>query len=172
MERYWTKGHKLEDLEEADRILREVLPSEPSKDLEYFSNGVTFQSYIVRLAQPGLSDDEKQAIKQELYQTVRTMYVFQGLVADVVWMPEALRLFSQKVDWMVQEYNWPAYAPNPYPEVIDRSIYPKARSAPVQLQWPKAGTDKTVAPDSLALIICGELRSAGTSTLFCFLQSD
>jgi hypothetical protein len=147
LERFWTEGLKLEDLETANRILREVLPAKPSKDLEYFSNGVTFLTYVVRLAQPGLSDNEKQAIKQELYQSVKAMYVFQGLVADVVWLPEAGRLFSQKVDWMVQEYNWPAYALNPYPEVIDRRIYPRASSAPVQLHWPNVENGSSATPE-------------------------
>jgi len=140
LERFWTEGLNPQDLEEADRTIREVLPTEPeSKDLEYFSNGLTFLTYVIRLAQPGLTEDEKQALKQELYATVRTMYVFQGLVADVVWLPEAWRAFGKHVDWMVEEYNWPAYAPNPYPEIIDRSIYPKATARPVQLQWPEAG---------------------------------
>jgi len=147
LERFWTEGQKLENLEAADRLLREALASGPSKELEYFSNGVTFLTYVIRLAQPGLGDEEKLKIKQELYATVRSMYVFQGLVADVVWLPEAWRAFSKHVDWMVEEYYWPAYAPNPYPEIIDRSIYPKATARPVQLQWPDAGKGETAAPE-------------------------
>ena len=148
LERFWTEGQKLESLEAADRLLREVLASESSKELEYFSNGVTFLTYVIRLAQPGLDDEEKLKIKQELYATVRTMYVFQGLVADVVWLPEAWREFSKHVDWMVEEYHWPAYAPNPYPEIIDRSIYPEATAKPVQLQWPDAGKGETASPEN------------------------
>jgi len=147
LEDFWSRDRRLEDLLEADRILRGVLPFEPSKDLEYYSNGVTFLTYVVRLAQPGLSDEEKLAIKRELYQTVSGMYAFQGLVADVVWLPEAARLFSTHVDWMVQEYSFPEYAPDRYIEVIDRSIYPKARSTPVQLQWPQTGNGISATPE-------------------------
>jgi hypothetical protein len=136
LEQFWTGSRKLENLESADRILREVILGEDSQDLEYLSNGVTFLTYIVRLAQPGLTSEDTVRLKGELYQTVREMYAFQGLVADIVWLPEALRMFNQRVEWMVEEYQMPFYAGNPYSEVVDRSIYPKASSKPVKLHWP------------------------------------
>ena len=34
------------------------------------------------------------------------------------------------------------HAHNPYLEVVDRSIYPKATSKPVTLQWPKIDEKK------------------------------
>ena len=64
------------------------------------------------------------------------MYIFQGLTADIVWLPEATRFFNARVDMMVEDYNIPDYG-HTYPEVVDRSIYPKATSQPVRLQWPK-----------------------------------
>ena len=65
------------------------------------------------------------------------MYIFQGLTADVVWQPEAIRFFNARVDMMIEDYNSPQFAGSPYPEVVDRSIYPKATSQPFQLRWPK-----------------------------------
>jgi len=65
------------------------------------------------------------------------MYIFQGLTADIVWLPEAVRFFSARVDMMVEDYLSPHFAGSPYPEVVDRRIYPKATSKPFKLQWPK-----------------------------------
>jgi hypothetical protein len=79
---------------------------------------------------------EKTKLKWELYQTVKPMYIFQGLTADIVWLPEAVRFFNARVDMMVEDYNSPIYGGSPYPEVVDRSIYPKATSKPFKLQWP------------------------------------
>jgi hypothetical protein len=47
-----------------------------------------------------------------------------------------MRFFNARVDMMVEDYNSPIYGGSPYPEVVDRSIYPKATSKPFKLQWP------------------------------------
>ena len=76
------------------------------------------------------------------------MHIFRGLTADIVWLPEARRFFSARVDMMVEQYNSRIYTRSPYPEIVDRSIYPKATSQPVTLQWPdeagKAGQPRQV----------------------------
>ena len=90
LEQFWTT-RQLEDLEKTERLLRELLPQEQSKNLEYVSNGVTFLTYIVRMSQPGVTAAQKTQLKRELYQTVKPMYIFQGLTADIVWLPEATR---------------------------------------------------------------------------------
>jgi hypothetical protein len=43
--------------------------------------------------------------------------------------------FNARVDMMVEDYLSPLYSATP--PVVDRSIYPKATSQPVRLQWPK-----------------------------------
>jgi hypothetical protein len=136
LEQFWT-SHKLEDIEKAEKLLRDLLPVEHSQNLEYLSNGTTFLTYIVRMAQPGVTAEQKNKLKAELYQTVKPMYIFQGLTADIVWLPEAVRFFNARVDMMVEDYNSPFIARPAYPEVVDRSIYPKATSQPFTLQWPK-----------------------------------
>ena len=65
------------------------------------------------------------------------MHIFRGLTADIVWLPEARRFFSARVDMMVEDYQNPFVSGSPYPEVGDRNIYPKATSRPFTLQWPK-----------------------------------
>lgn len=132
LERFWTT-RKLSDIEKADRLFRGLLPEDHSKNLEYVSNGVTFLTYIVRMAQPGVTAEQKAQLKRELYQTVKPMYIFQGLTADVVWLPEAIRFFNARVDMMVQDYHYYLDVP----DVVDRSIYPKATAQPVRLRWPK-----------------------------------
>jgi hypothetical protein len=136
LELFWTT-HKLADIEKAEKLFRELLPRENSKNLQYVSNGVTFLTYVARLAQPGLTPAQKFKLKTELYMTVKPMYIFQGLTADIVWLPEAVRFFSARVDMMVEDYLSPHFAGSPYPEVVDRRIYPKATSKPFKLQWPK-----------------------------------
>ena len=138
LEQFWT-SHKLEDIEKAEELFRGLLPKEKSKNLQYVSNGVTFLTYIVRMAQPGVTEAQKTALKRQLYQTVKPMYIFQGLTADIVWQPEAIRFFNARVDMMVEDYKDPMIAGSPYPEVVDRSIYPKATSKPFVLRWPKKG---------------------------------
>ena len=61
------------------------------------------------------------------------MYIVQELTADIVWLPEARRFVNARVDMMVEDYGPRASIP----EVVDRSIYPKATSKPFTLQWPK-----------------------------------
>ncbi len=132
LERFGTT-HALEEIELAKTILDELVKHEPSRDLEYLSNGVTFLTYIARLAQPGVTDAERAALKRQLYSTVKPMYIFQGLTADIVWIPEAVRFFNARVDMMVEDYRSPMYEGA---EVVDRAIYPRATSEPFALRWP------------------------------------
>ncbi len=134
LEHFWTT-RKLADIEKADQLFRGVLSKEKdhTKNLEYVSNGVTFLTYIVRMAQPGVTEKQKAQLEQELYQTVKPMYIFQGLTADIVWQPEAIRFFDARVKMMVQDYNHYLAIP----DIVDRSIYPKATAQPVRLKWPK-----------------------------------
>jgi len=133
LEQFWT-SRKLEDIEKAEKLFRELQPIEHSKELQYVSNGVTFLTYVIRMAQPRVTPAQKNQLKMQLYQTVKPMYIFQGLTADIVWLPEAVRFFNAKVDWMVEEYQLQFFAG---PDVVDRSIYPKATAQPFALQWPK-----------------------------------
>jgi hypothetical protein len=133
LEQFWT-SRKLEDIQRVDELLRSALPREHSKDLEHVSNGVTFLTYIVRMAQPGVTADQKMKLKRELYETIKSMYILQGLVADIVWTPEAVRFFNARVDMMVEDYGEFQYVPPQ--DVFDRTIYPKASSQPVPLHWP------------------------------------
>ncbi|MBZ5607685.1 MAG: glycoside hydrolase family 20 zincin-like fold domain-containing protein [Acidobacteriia bacterium] len=138
LERFWST-RQLEDLEKADRLFKVLLPEERSKNLEYVSNGVTFLTYVVRMAQPGVGAARKAELKRDLYQTVKPMYIFQGLVADIVWIPEAVRFFSARVDMMVEDYNAP-FITSSNSELVDRSVYPKATSKPFTLRWQPAQT--------------------------------
>jgi len=141
LEQFWaTPARNLEDLEKAEKLFRGLLPEEHSKNLQYVSNGVTFLTYIVRMAQPGVTAAQKAKMKRELYQTVKPMYIFQGLTADIVWLPEAVRFFNARVDMMVEDYNSQGLVRSPCPEIVDRSIYPKATSKPFTFQWPQ-GTE-------------------------------
>jgi len=141
LEQFWTT-RKLEDIEKAERLFRELLPTEPSKNLQYVSHGVTFLTYIARMSEPGITPAQKTQLKRQLYQTVKPMYIFQGLTADIVWLPEAVRFFNARVDMMVEDHNSPWIAAFPYSEVVDRSIYPKATSQPFTLRWPQVSEEK------------------------------
>ena len=72
------------------------------------------------------------------------MYIFQGVTADVVWLPEAKRFFNVRVDMMAEDYR--RFMSKP--DVVDRRIYPKATSEPYTLQWPddQGSTEITSAP--------------------------
>ncbi len=141
LERFWTT-HKVEDLETANKLFQEVLPNEKSTNLQNISNGLTFLTYVARMAQPGVTEKQKTQLEHELYQTVKPMYIFQGLTADIVWQPEAIRFFNARVDMMVEDYHSPMIAGSPYPEVVDRSIYPRATSQPFKMHWPENASVK------------------------------
>ena len=94
------------------------------------------------MAQPGVTNEQKTRLKEELYQTVKPMYIFQGPTADIVWVPETVRFFNARVDIMIEDYNTTFFAVALRPEVVDRSIYPKATSRPFTLQWPKSSGTK------------------------------
>jgi hypothetical protein len=136
LEQFWTI-HKPEDIEKAEKLFRELLAAEHSKNLQYISNGVTFLAYVVRMAQPGVTPEQKTQLKWQLYQAVKPMYIFQGLTADIVWIPEAVRFFSARVEMMIEDYHSQFYGGCLYPEVVDRGIYPRATSRPFTLEWPK-----------------------------------
>ena len=138
LDRFWTT-RKLEDIERAEKLFRELLPKEKSKNFEYISNGVTFLTFIIRMAQPGVTAEQKTKLKAELYQTVKPMYIFQGLTSDIVWLPEAVRFFNARVDMIVEDYVTPRRTTM---EFVDRTIYPKATSQPFTLQWPKEADAK------------------------------
>lgn len=135
LERFWT-SRNLSDLVKAEELFRTLLPTEKSKNLEYTSNGVTFLTYIVRMAEPGVNETRKKELKNQLWETVKPMYVFQGLTADIVWLPEALRFFSVRVDMMVEDYQ-AGWMTSRNAEVVDRSLYPKADSHPFTVHWQK-----------------------------------
>ena len=139
LEQFWTTRN-VGDIERAEELFRGTLASEKGKNLEYVSNGVTFLTYLMRLAQPGLTPGQKAKLKRELYETVKPMYIFQGLTADIVWQPEAVRFFNARVDMLVQDMRIPLFSPRM--DVVDRSIYPKATSQPFTLRWPKRGEQK------------------------------
>ena len=138
LEQFWST-HKLADIEKADELFHGVLPQEQSRNLEYVSNGVTFLTYIVRMAQPGVTEERGAHLKKELYETVKPMYIMQGLTSDIVWIPEAVRFFNARVDMMIDDYRYYVTVP----DVVDRSIYPRATSQPFQLRWPKQAIAET-----------------------------
>jgi hypothetical protein len=141
LEEFWT-SRKLADIEKAEVLFRQVMAAEKSKNLAYISNGATFLTYIVRMSQPGVTPEQKTQLKHELYQKVRPMYIFQGLTADIVWLPEAIRFFNARVDMMVEDYTRWYTSSMQLREVVDRSIYPKATSQPFRLRWPKPAAQK------------------------------
>jgi hypothetical protein len=92
------------------------------------------------MAQPDAPADEKEQTIRELYTIAKEMYIFQGLVADIVWASEAYDYFKARVEMMVDHYNNSGYHKgNPYTETIDRSIYPKATTELFRLRWPDSG---------------------------------
>jgi len=50
-------------------------------------------------------------MKIQLYQTVKPTYIFQGLTAEIVWLPEAVRFFNVRIDMMVED------CASPYPRL-------------------------------------------------------
>jgi len=132
LEDFWA-SHDAELLEEAVTKLCSASSDDKTKSAEYIANGVTFLHYIVRMSELTAGSDERNRLKQELYERLKQMYIFQGITTDIVWLPEAYRFFSARVDMMIEEYVW--YKTS-RPDTVDRAIYPKATTKPFRLQWP------------------------------------
>ena len=137
LEAFW-RTHELGTLESAEALLRPMADGDHVEPLRYVSNGLTFLTYVVRMAQPDLTDEERNLMFDELYRAIKPMYLFQGLTSDIVWIPEALQLLRARVDMMVRTYNSPFYRYNPHGEIVDRSIYPHATTENFKLRWPES----------------------------------
>ena len=133
LEEFWTT-HDLKTIENSDNLFNSTSTGETSKILQNVSNAVTFLHYIVKISQPEVSEKQRSDLKRELYERLKTMYVFQGITSDVIWQPESYAIFYSKVDLMVQQYLW---YKSSIPDFVDRKIYPEATSSFVTLNWPK-----------------------------------
>jgi len=134
LEKFWST-HSMDDLGRAESAFRTAAREEESVQLERVSHGTSFLQYVVRLAQPGLSEIEKEAIRHEAYEAAKHMKILQGLVSDIVWTPEAIRFFNARINMMVEDLTRPLYRDSPFPEYVERSIYPHATAEPVVLDW-------------------------------------
>jgi len=81
------------------------------------------------MSEPCLPHADREATFNELYAKIKDMWIFQGLVADVVWIPEAIPALRVWVQRMIDTHKY-AYRYNPCDGVVDRSIYPKAAQSP------------------------------------------
>ena len=133
LEEFWTT-HDLKTIENFDNFFNSASTGETSKILQDVSNAVTFLHYIVKISQPKVSEKQRRDLKRELYERLKTMYIFQGITSDVIWQPESYALFYSKVDLMVQQYLW---YKSSIPDFVNRKIYPEATSSLVTLNWPK-----------------------------------
>ena len=133
LEEFWTT-HDLKTIENSDNFFNSASTGETSKILQDVSNAVTFLHYIVKISQPKVSEKQRRDLKRELYERLKTMYIFQGITSDVIWQPESYALFYSKVDLMVQQYLW---YKSSIPDFVNRKIYPEATSSLVTLNWPK-----------------------------------
>jgi len=147
IEAFWST-HDRTILEKAEATFNSVRTSESSKRIEYIANGLTFLTYIDRMSEPGIAHADREAIFNELYATIKGMYIFQGLVADIVWIPEAVPALRARVQRMIDTYKY-GYRYNPYDGVIDRSIYPKATSKPYKPNWTPRWPESYPDPDTV-----------------------
>ena len=131
LEEFWTT-HDEKTIKKVEESFANAFSGEKSKTLQYISNGTTFLSFIVRLAQPGISDKKKNELRKELYVRLKSMYIFQGITSDITWQPESYAMFSFKVDLMIKQYDW--YRSS-RPDFVDRNIYSEAMSKPYRLKW-------------------------------------
>lgn len=145
---YW-KTHDLSLLEKAEELFKAAQASGSSKRVEYLSNGLTFLKYVFRMAES--SPEEKDRLFVELRNEVKSMYIFQGLVADSPYLGDAVHYFRAHVEYMIAGYSY-YIRNNPYSEIVDRSIYPKATSKPFKIQWgenvPGTPTAARLLPES------------------------
>ena len=131
LEEFWTT-HDLKTIEKTEELFNIASKDEKSESLCNISNGVTFLCYIVKIAQPEVTENDNNCLKKELYDTLKTMYIFQGITSDIIWQPESYALFNHKVDMMEKQYMWYKYC---ILDVVDRNIYPEATSDFVTLNW-------------------------------------
>ncbi len=138
LEEFWLT-HDIDHLKKAEALFASAASSEGSSHLERVSGGTTFLHYIVQMAQPGIAEKRRKALRLELYQRLKTMDIFQGITSDIVWQPESFAFFTWQADLMVRQYDW--YRTS-RPDAVDRRIYPEATAEFAALKW----TDEKRSP--------------------------
>jgi hypothetical protein len=142
LESFWL-DHDPAELDRAEHLFSEAAKVESSKHLARVSGGVTFLHHIVQMAQPTTTGAARKTMRWELYQTLKSLDVFQGITSDIIWQPESYAFFSWQVDLMIRQYVW---FKTSRPDRIDRRLYPEATADFAQLQWPE-GIDTPDAAD-------------------------
>lgn len=129
LENFWT-SHDLDQIREVDDLFSSLVSSENPRRLEYVSHGVTALSAIAEFARDDIDRDQALRLINDLYDRMKTMYIFQGLTSDVIWQRESRRFFEFRAQTWAEDYRM--YRDS-VPDVVDRSLYPRATSDPVFL---------------------------------------
>lgn len=126
LEEFWST-HDLDDIDAAVAGFSAYGVEIPAQ-LEYTRDASIFLAYVARLATLKREGDELEyeRLSYELYEKAKEMYVFQGLVADMVCVADAIPNFMFRIGRMVEEYATPLMRDAPFPEYVDRRIYPEA----------------------------------------------
>lgn len=140
LEKFWTT-HDLDDIDAAAAGLSACGVEIPTQ-LEYTRDASVFLAYVARLAALRREGDELEyeRLSYQLYEKAKEMYIFQGLVADIVCVADAIPNFMFRLGRMVEEYATPLMRDAPFPEYVDRRIYPEATAELRDLDF--AATDQ------------------------------
>ncbi len=99
LESFWN-NMDAEALIEATELFRKASEDEPSKTLGYVANGTSILPLIYRLTEENLSQEEQNAIGMEIYQKMKTMYIYQGYTTENVWEARATQAYLfPRISW-------------------------------------------------------------------------
>lgn len=146
LERFWTT-HELDDIDASAAGFAASGADAPTH-LEFTRDAAVVLSYVARLAALRRDGDELEyeRISYELYEKAKDMYVFQGLVADIVCVADAIPNFMFRLGRMVEEYATPLMRDAPFPEYVDRRIYPEASFEPRILDFAASDQNYNLNP--------------------------
>lgn len=146
LEEFWST-HDIDDIDAAAAGFAACGAGVPAQ-LEYTRDATTFLSYVARLASAKREGNELEyeRLSYELYEKAKEMFVFQGLVADMVCVADAIPNFMFRLGRMVEEYATPLMRESPFPEYVDRRIYPEATAEPKVLDFSASDQNYNLNP--------------------------
>ena len=127
LDKYWEGTDQLANIDRAARLFDQVKTGESSYQLEYTADMLSLMPGIHRLNQAGLSPEEAETIRKQLFAETQRRYILQGFGStDYQWVPEADGYFRAFLGMCTPI----PLSPPPPPENADREERKDERKTP------------------------------------------
>ncbi len=93
LEKFWKEMKDKDALQESARLFQEVKEEEKTnRRLKYLSDAISLLPHFYDLSREK-QEDKKEKIKDEIFNKMKEMYMYQGYTVDFMWQPTARQYF-------------------------------------------------------------------------------